>query len=117
MGLLFLSLTVTLTSGCETRPFASSTSAIFCSRLHFGESGDMQAHGHQRDADGTGLADTHVAAKFLHIEDFDGDQIAISDDVIVRRHARSCGELANAIIRLLWRLENGLRAAGRRQNH
>jgi hypothetical protein len=34
----------------------------------------------------------------------------------MRLDARGGGKLANAIVRLLWRLENGLRAGGRRQN-
>jgi hypothetical protein len=85
--------------------------------LDFRQSGDVQANRHERDADGTGLADAHFPAELFYIENFEIQQIAITDDVVMRHHPRGGGHRAYAVVDLLWRLENGLlSAAGWYQN-
>src|SRR6266403_58087 len=85
--------------------------------LDFGQSGDAQAHGHERKADGARLADANFTAKFFYIKDVDVNHIAIADDVVMGGRTRGRGERTDAIVYLLWRFENGLRAGGRRRYH
>src|SRR5216684_7548222 len=85
--------------------------------LYFRQSGNVQANRHEGDADGSGLADAHVPAELFYIENFEVQQVALADNVVMRHHPRGGGHRAYAVVDLLWRLENGLlSAAGRYQN-
>jgi hypothetical protein len=47
------------------------------------------------------------------LKDVNDDHVTLADDVIMRGQPRRRGKRADAIVCLLWRFENGLRAAGR----
>jgi hypothetical protein len=79
--------------------------------LDFRQSGNMQANRHERDTDRAGLADADFTAKLFYIEDFEVQQIAIANDVIVLHRARGRRQRAYAVVDLLWRLKNGLLSA------
>ena len=88
--------------------------------LHFRQTGDMQAHRKQRNADRAGLADTDFAAQFFHVKNVNTEEVPGTDHVVMRHRPQSGGKLTNAVIDLLWGFENGLaaanlRAASRRQ--
>ncbi len=85
--------------------------------LDFRQTCYMQAHRHERDADGSSLADAHFPTEFFYVEYFDVQQVAIADDIVMRYRASGRGHRAQAIVDLLWRFENGLlSAAGRGQD-
>src|SRR5260370_36176010 len=62
--------------------------------LNLRQSGDVQANRQEGDANGSGLADTNFPAEHLYIEDFEVQQIAITDDVVTRQHSRGGGHRA-----------------------
>ncbi len=85
----------------------------FAFGLNFGEAGDLKTHGHERDADGAGLANAQFARHFRDVENLYVDEIARADDVVtgLRRPRRSSGERTQAFVRFVGCL-HVLRAEG-----
>src|ERR1700759_79463 len=54
----------------------------FALGLRFGEAGNVKANGHERHADGAGLADAQFARHFGHVKNLHTDEVARTDDVV-----------------------------------
>ena len=91
----------------------------FALGLNFGEAGDLKANGHERQADGAGLADAQLARHFGDIEDLNVDEVAGADDVVARRRdaRRRGGERSQALVGFVGRLHTLRAEGGGRMQH
>ena len=88
--------------------------------LDFRQSGNVQANGDKRNANRPGLADAHFPAELFYIEDFEVQEVAIANDIVMWHDPRGGRHRTYTVVDLLRRLENGLLSAtgwGQNQRH
>ena len=95
-ALAFLYGDCDLRTGYQAARFQQFRKLLF--ELNLRQSSGMKPRRKQRNGDGTQFADAHLTTQLVHVEHFNGEQIARSDDVFSLTDVGSLGELPQAAV-------------------